>query len=208
MLHPYFQGTEPPGNPDRFRESISYPSNSSKSSIHQIAPIDLCHRPEILYDGDALPRAEVNFAGANLHHQRHNLRSIETAQYRRDCRSDGVLRRSASYRRGVSQLIREISYDDLLRAFKDGFLEVTYVQSMVAILTENTGSQNELYRPVSISSPIFDLTDVLDEAFEKTGLSPRQAETRQRAIGRYFDKSDDAPMFVKPPFERLRIQPR
>lgn len=91
---------------------------------------------------------------------------------------------------GLNQLIRDIPYNDLLRALSQGFLEVTYVKSMMAIHTENTGTENELHRPVAISIPSIQFPDLLDKAFQLTGLSLDRAQSRRRAISRYFEKSN------------------
>lgn len=98
---------------------------------------------------------------------------------------------------GLNQLIREIPYDDLFRALSEGSLAVTYVKSMVAIHTDNTGTANELHRPVTVSIPSIHLPNLLDEAFQQLGLPLDKAQNRRRAISRYFDQSYIEPSAIE-----------
>jgi hypothetical protein len=97
---------------------------------------------------------------------------------------------------GLNQLIRVIPFDDLKRALSDGRLQVTFVDSMLAILTVDRGTETERHAPVMTTVAPKQFPEHLDNAFELAGLSRGEAQKRRKSISRFFDKEEIDPSVI------------
>jgi hypothetical protein len=89
--------------------------------------------------------------------------------------------RLISNRAVLTQLIRDLSIADLFTSLSEGYLRITYVDGGFGVLTENTGTPFERYRPITYQSDVLDFDAAADLAFtEKTGSDSKGRKLRRK----------------------------
>lgn len=101
----------------------------------------------------------------------------------------------------LEQLIESCGPELVIELVENGFLNITYLDNSLGIITQNTNTSNEIHEAIQISSPKTDLQNVTPEIFTKVlgkpGKARRLAGSFQKKINIFKHDGQFKESFLK-----------